>query len=172
MDLTLDSSVIIAALRKQEAMHEECKALLQQVKDGRHRALESMIVPVEVTAAIRRRTGSEELAKQVRENLLQLDSLFLLKLTKSRMNRAARIAEKVPLKGMDTIIAQIAEERGSILVTLDEEFAERAEKAVIVKDIGTLLVETDVEDQERAGGANVKEDEEDDSTEEFRSSKT
>jgi len=50
MDLTLDSSVIIAALRKQETMHSDCKALLQQVKEGKHRALESVIVPVEVAA--------------------------------------------------------------------------------------------------------------------------
>lgn len=138
MNLTLDSSIIIAALRKQEAMHKECKALLRQVKEGRHKILESMIVPVEVTTAIRRRTGSEKLARQVRENLLQLNSFFLLELTEPRMNHAARIAEKVPLKGMDAIIAQIAEERNSILVALDEEFAKKVEQIVTVKDVGTF----------------------------------
>lgn len=39
MDLTLDSSVIIAALRKQEPLHEECKALLQQVKGRKTQGL-------------------------------------------------------------------------------------------------------------------------------------
>ncbi len=52
MNLTLDSSVIIAALRRQEAQHNECKALLEQIKDAKHTAFESVIVPVEVAAAI------------------------------------------------------------------------------------------------------------------------
>jgi len=150
MDLTLDSSVIVAALRKQEAMHRECKTLLEQVKEGRHRAYESMIVPVEVTAAIRRRTDSERLAKQARENLLKLGSFLFLELTESRMNSAARIAERTSLKGMDAIIAQIAEERGSILVTLDGEFAERVDQIIAVKDVGTLLTEVEREEQKKS----------------------
>lgn len=148
MNLTLDSSTIVASLREQEPLHKECKALLQQVKDGKHIAFESVIVPVEVTAAIRRRTGSEKLARQVRENLLQLNSLLLFELTESRMNFAARIAERVSLKGMDAIIAQIAEERGSILVTLDGEFAGRVKEVLAVKDVETLLAEVEVENQE------------------------
>lgn len=131
-------------------MHRECKALLQQVKEGRHRAFESMIVPVEVTAAIRRRTDSERLAKQARENLLKLGSFLFLELTESRMNSAAGIAERISLKGMDAIIAQIAEERGSILVTLDGEFAERVEQIIAVKDVGTLLTEVETEQQKKS----------------------
>jgi len=139
MKLTLDSSVIIAALRKQEPMHEQCKSLLEQVKEGKHVAFESAIVLVEVTAAIRRRTGSRRLARGVRENLLRLDTLIFLELTESRMNSAARIAERVPLKGMDCIIAQIAEEKDSVLVTLDREFAERAAQIVSVEEVGKIL---------------------------------
>lgn len=139
MYLTLDSSVIVAALREQEPMHHACQALLAQVKDGAHTAFESAIVLVEVTAAIRRRTGSEELAREVRENLRELPSLFFLELTESRTNLAARIAEKSPLKGMDAIIAQIAEEKDSVLVTLDDVFAKRVKEIVKVEDVGALL---------------------------------
>ena len=32
--VTLDSSIIVAALREQEEKHEECKRLLGKVKDG------------------------------------------------------------------------------------------------------------------------------------------
>jgi predicted nucleic acid-binding protein len=159
MDLTLDSCVIVAALREQEAMHKECKALLQQVKEGRHRAFESMIVPVEITAAIRRRTDSKRLARQARENLLRLDCFIILALTESRMNSAARIAERISLKGMDAIIAQVSEERGSVLVTLDEEFAERAQQAVTVKDVKTILAEVEAEDCEEARKSAEKEGE-------------
>lgn len=146
MNLTLDSSIIVAALREQEPLHKECKALLQQVKDGKHEAFESVIVPVEVAAAIRRRTDSEMFARQARENLLKLGSFLFFELTESRMNSAARIAEQVSLKGMDAIIAQIAEEKGSILVTLDGEFTGRVKEILAVKDIEILLEE--VEDQE------------------------
>lgn len=156
----MDSSVIIAALRKQEPLHKECKTLLQQVKDGKHIALESVIVPVEVIAAIRRRTNSERLARQVRENLLQLNSLFLFELTESRMNLAARIAERGSLKGMDAIIAQIAAERGSVLVTLDEEFTERVKQIVTVEDVKALLAKVEAEDQEKDSEATERKGEE------------
>ena len=37
--LTLDSSVIVAALREQEEKHELCKKLLERVKEGEFVAL-------------------------------------------------------------------------------------------------------------------------------------
>jgi len=139
MKLTLDSSVIIAALRKQEPTHPQCKSLLQQVKEGKHLCFESAIVLVEVTAAIRRRTGSRELARQVRENLLRLDCLIFLELTEFRMKSAARIAERVPMRGMDSIVVQVAEEKDCVLVTLDKELAERAAEVVLVEEVEKIL---------------------------------
>ncbi|HDL84957.1 MAG TPA: PIN domain-containing protein [Candidatus Acetothermia bacterium] len=144
MNLTIDSSVIIAALRRQEAKHKTCKTLLAQLKDGEHRAFESVIVPVEVAAAIRRRTGSEELARQVCENLLRLPSLFLIELTQQRMEAAAKIAEKTGLRGMDAIIVQAAEETEATLVTLDEEMANKGKEIITVKEIEMLLDELKV----------------------------
>ncbi len=58
--ITIDSSVIIAALREQEPKHKECKSLLQKVKNGDYIAIEPYIVLIEVTAAIKRRTGSNK----------------------------------------------------------------------------------------------------------------
>ncbi len=139
MKLTLDSSVIIAALRKQEVLHEPCLLLLQQISEGKHIALESAIVLVEVTAAIRRRTGSRRLAREITENLVQLDFLFFLELTEFRMFSAAKIAERFSLKGMDAIIAQIAEEKGSVLVTLDKEFAKKVTGLVSVEEVERVL---------------------------------
>lgn len=141
MNLTIDSSVIIAALRRQETKHEACKALLAQLNDEEHRAFESVIVPVEVAAAIRRRTSSEELARQVWENLLRLPSLFLVELTRPRMESAARIAEKTGLRGMDAIIVQVAAENEATLVTLDEEMADKGKEIITVEEVETLLDE-------------------------------
>ena len=125
MNFTIDSSVIVASLREQEGTHQKPKAFIAQVIEGEHTAYESVIVPVEVTAAIRRRTDSRKLARQVKQNLLNLDSLIFCELSKSRMESAAKIAGKVGLRGMDAIITQIAQERDTSLVTLDKDFRTR-----------------------------------------------
>jgi len=66
MMLTLDSSVIVAAFRENEKKHKKCLKLLEKVKNGQHTAVEPYTVLVEITAAIKRRTGSEELAETVK----------------------------------------------------------------------------------------------------------
>ena len=78
--LTLDSSVIVAALREQEEKHEVCKRLLERVKNGEFIALESYTVLAEVVAAIKRRTGSEHLAERVKSGLENIDSIKFLDL--------------------------------------------------------------------------------------------
>jgi predicted nucleic acid-binding protein len=113
--------------------------LLEQIKDAKHTAFESVIVPVEVAAAICRRTGSAELARRVRENLLRLPSFIFIELTESRMASAAEIAERTGLRGMDAIIVQVAKMRRAALVTLDEEMADRSRGIVPVKEIKAVL---------------------------------
>ena len=139
MNFTIDSSVIVASLREQEGAHQKSKAFMTEVIEGEHIAYESAIVPVEVTAAIRRRTDSRNLARQVKQNLLNLDSLIFCELSKSRMESAARIAEKVSLKGMDAIITQIAQEKDTSLVTLDKELKNKAKSVVEIQDMDEVL---------------------------------
>lgn len=52
MDVCLDSSVIVTALRKQEKSHLVAKDVLRKVKDGTHIAIEPYTVLIEVTAAL------------------------------------------------------------------------------------------------------------------------
>ena len=75
MNICLDSSVIVAALRKQEVHHEAAKKLLKCVKDGEHVAIEPCTVLIEIVAAIKRRTGSTELAKRVNNDFLAIERL-------------------------------------------------------------------------------------------------
>lgn len=111
MNFTIDSSVIVASLREQEKAHDESRAFLTQIVEGEHTAYEPAIVLVEVTAAIRRRTGSTELARKVKQNLLELQSFVFYELNAFRMSSAAQIAEQISLKGMDAIVVQIAKEK-------------------------------------------------------------
>ncbi len=139
MNFTIDSSVIVASLREGERAHQKSKAFITEVIEGEHTAYESAIVPVEVTAAIKRRTDSRELARQVKKHLLNLDSLIFCELSKSRMQSAARIAEKVSLRGMDAIIAQIAQEKDTSLVTLDKELKNKAKRIVEIQNMDEII---------------------------------
>jgi predicted nucleic acid-binding protein len=130
MQLTLDSSVIVAALRKQEKKHKQSKTLLEKVKNGEHIAFEPYIVLVEVVAAIRRRTGSESLADRVKKDLQQINTLNFLELESRRANESANIAKVTGVKGMDAIVAQIAKEFDATLVSLDVEMIERLKTAI------------------------------------------
>jgi len=114
---------------------------LEKVQRASHTVLESVIVPVEVSAAIRRRTGSESLTREVWQHFLRLPSFLFVELTWSRMESAISIAEKTGLRGMDAIVVQVAEETGATLVTLDDEMAERSKGIVDVRDIARLLHE-------------------------------
>jgi len=124
--LTLDSSVIVAALNKHDRQHRECRSLLRRVKDGEFVALEPYTVLVEVAAAIRRRTGDSDLARRVREDLQDIETLEFLELTTGRAIVASQIAEQTGTRGMDAIVIQVAREFDSPLISLDADMIGRA----------------------------------------------
>ena len=135
MRICLDSSVIVSALRKQEVNHEVSKDLLRKVKDGEYIAIEPYIVLVEITAAIRRRTGSSELADRVKNDLLNIDNINFMDLGYERAFQAADIAQMIGVRGMDAIVIQIAKEFDIPLITLDKEMIEKAESIINIRTI-------------------------------------
>jgi len=137
--LTLDSSVIIASLRKQEEKHVLCKRLLERVKNGEFVALEPYTVMVEVVAAIKRRTGSESLAEMVKSGLEDMSSIIFMDLISIRADDAAKIAKETGVRGMDAIVIQIAKEFDSPLVSLDMEMIERSKSVVTTVNIEDVV---------------------------------
>lgn len=131
--LVLDSSVIVAALVQKEEKHAECRKLLEDVKNGNIQAIAPYTVLVEVVAAIKRRTDSRELAERVARDLQSLHGLYFLELVASRAEKAADIAIKTGLKGMDAIVVELAEEFDAELVTLDIEIKEKSEPFVRIR---------------------------------------
>ena len=75
--LTIDSSVIIASLLENESRHGEAMRIWDAVIAGGDVAIMPYSVFVEGVAAIRRRTGSEELANEVKEELLKIENVSL-----------------------------------------------------------------------------------------------
>ena len=138
MNICLDSSVIVAALRKQEVHHEAAKNLLEKVKDGNHIAIEPYIVLIEVVAAIKRRTGSTELAKRVKNDFMAIDTINFTDLESIRASDASEIAMNLGVRGMDAIVIQTAKEFNVPLITLDKEMIEKAKSFVDIRAVDDL----------------------------------
>ncbi|MCK5661141.1 MAG: type II toxin-antitoxin system VapC family toxin [Methanosarcinales archaeon] len=126
MQICLDSSVIVAALRKQEVHHNAAIDILEKVKNGEYIAIEPQIVLVEVAAAIKRRTGSTELANRVMDDLLAIDTIHFTDLESRRAEDVTEIAINIGVRGMDAIVIQIAKEFNIPLITLDMEMIEKS----------------------------------------------
>ena len=63
--LTIDSSIIVSSLLENEPRHKEALKIWETVLAGQSAAILPYSVFVEVVAAVRRRTGSEKLAREV-----------------------------------------------------------------------------------------------------------
>ena len=133
MHICLDSSVIVAALRKQEVHHNVARNILEKVKNGEYIAIEPYIVLVEIVAAIKRRTGSIELANRVKDDLLAINNINFTDLESIRADAAAEIAINMGVRGMDAIVIQIAKEFGIPLISLDMEMIEKSRSFVDVR---------------------------------------
>jgi predicted nucleic acid-binding protein len=137
--LTIDSSVFVAAIRQGEEKQESCKKLLQKVASGEFKAIEPYTVLVEVTAAIRRRTGSIEFAERIKNDLLSIEGITFEEVVRYRAEEACQIAAQASIRGMDAVIVQIAKENKCTLVTLDDEMAEKVKGHIAIEEVDKLL---------------------------------
>ena len=119
--LTVDSSVIISSLLEQESRHKEASEIWHRVLSGKHFSVMPLSVLVEVVAAIRRRTGSEDLAREVKKALLDADAVSFIVLDEQAAEDAAEIAAKTAVRGMDALVIQVAKEFGTELISFDQE---------------------------------------------------
>jgi predicted nucleic acid-binding protein len=124
--LTVDSSVIISSLLEQESRHLEALEIWQRVLAGKNFAVMPFSVLVEVVAAIRRRTGSEELALEVKKALLDAEAVSFIVLDEQAAEDAAEIAAKTAVRGMDALVIQVAREFGTDLISFDHEMIAKA----------------------------------------------
>jgi len=111
---------------------------MRKVKEGRHVAIEPYTVLVEITAAVKRRTASKELALRVKDDLLAINTIHFVDLDISSATDAAEIAANIGVRGMDAIVIQVAKEYGIPLVTLDKEMLEKAAGVVDYLDLTDL----------------------------------
>ncbi|MBN1662112.1 MAG: type II toxin-antitoxin system VapC family toxin [Deltaproteobacteria bacterium] len=123
--LTIDSSVIVASLLETETRHSEALQIWEAVLTGKDVAILPYSVLVEIAAAIRRRTGSEELAYEVKSELLKIENVSFVVLDQKAAEEAAELAIRTGLKGMDALVIQVALEFDTELITFDDEMTKR-----------------------------------------------
>jgi predicted nucleic acid-binding protein len=123
--VTIDSSVVIASLLKNESRHKEALGVWQKVLTGKQIAIMPYSVLIEVVAAIRRRTGSKELAIEIKDELMSIDSLFFVVLDNEAAEHAADIAARTGVRGMDAIVIQVSEEYETELISFDKEMIKK-----------------------------------------------
>jgi predicted nucleic acid-binding protein len=125
--LTIDSSVIVSSLLKNEHRHEEAFEIWESVLTGESLAIMPYSVLVEVVAAIRRRTGSEKLALEVKQELLNAGSLSFVVLDHQSAQEAADLSARTGVRGMDALVIQVAREFETELITFDDEMMAKME---------------------------------------------
>jgi predicted nucleic acid-binding protein len=130
--LTIDSSVIISSLLENEPMHKEASAIMEEVLKGKAFAIMPFTILVEVVSAVRRRTGIEDLAVQVKNELTTIENLSFVMLDDKSAMDAADIAAKSGLRGMDAIVVQVAKEFDARLMTFDEDM-KRKSRSILKK---------------------------------------
>jgi predicted nucleic acid-binding protein len=124
--LTVDSSIIVSSLLEKEPRHKEAQKIWDTILAGKNVAILPYSVFVEVVAAVRRRTGSEELAREVGKQLLEIEAVFLVGLDDKTAQDAAEMATKTGVRGMDALVLPVARDFGTELLSFDEEMMAKA----------------------------------------------
>ncbi len=141
MAVTLDSSVILAALRNQEEKHEQCRWLLEAVEEAQIIAIQPYSVLSEVTNAIKRRTSSQRLAERIKQVLQSINTMNFVGPEARRTEMVSDIAMRTDMGIMDAVVVQIAFEFGTTLISLDEEMMKKAKSIVKTKTVDEFLAE-------------------------------
>ena len=141
MAVTLDSSVILAALRNQEEKHEQCRWLLEAVEEAQIIAIQPYSVLSEVTNAIKRRTSSQRLAERIKQVLQSINTMNFVEPEARRTEMVSDIAMRTDMGIMDAVVVQIAFEFGTTLISLDEEMMKKAKSIVKTKTVDEFLAE-------------------------------
>jgi len=139
-EVTIDSSVLVSAFVKDDKFRPEAREAMKKMFSGEYRATTSATVFVEACGSISRRTSMDN-AIAVRDQLIKWEEMNFItynELTVRRRDEAAELAMKLGLGGMDAVVVQAAKEKNRVLITFDEELAEK------VKDIVEVHIHKDL----------------------------
>ena len=122
---TIDASVHISALNPTEAGSADSQAFLAQVQRQRVPLFCPTLLLVEVAAAIARVIDDAGRAVALAMELRGWPNQTLVSLDEPLADRAADLAATARLRGADAVYAAVAQQYGTVLVTLDRQQLER-----------------------------------------------
>jgi len=118
--LTLDSNVLIAALKEDEPYSEKCLEILSQVPDTFILA-EPSIVYQEVCGTLARKVG-KDVADQARKQLdLMIHPKLLANCDKTFCISAYQLCAEYKIYAIDAMYLKVALDKQAVLVSLDKE---------------------------------------------------
>ena len=132
MRLVIDSNIFISSLDPKDIFHSECYPIFERIIRFEIEALCPVLVLVETTCVIRRRTNNEEAARNIYRSLTSLPSINWLDIALAVAERACLLGARTGLKGGDTLVLQVAEEYGIPLLTKDKEMKAKAPTGILV----------------------------------------
>lgn len=137
--VTIDASVLVAAGANDDPAGPESVAFLRAVLRAGRPVHQPTLALVDVAAAIARRTGDADRAREAGLRLLQMPGLVLHQLDVESAAEAAAMAGRVRLRAADAVYAATALRHGTILVTLDDDLSTRTAPTVVSLTPGDWL---------------------------------
>jgi predicted nucleic acid-binding protein len=122
---TVDASVYVSALNPGEEHAGESEAFLAYVHQYQVPLVNSTLLPVELAAAVARVLGDADRAVALSAALRGLPSQRLVSLDDPLSERAVALAAAARPRASDAVYAAVAQQNGTILITLNRQQLER-----------------------------------------------
>jgi len=125
MTVTIDASVWVAARFPSEPGHAASSACLHHALGAREPIVLPWLAWVECAAAVARKTGDADLAREAGQRLRGLPAVDWVPLDETAAAAATALAATCGLRAADAIYAAVARQHDAVLVTLDAELRRR-----------------------------------------------
>ena len=117
--LTIDASVLVAAVLVDEPAHADAAQVLRVIARSGTVLHEPVIAIIEIVSAVVRRTGDRALAQTAARHLMRNPAIVVHPLDLPEAAHAAELAATRRLRAADAVYAATALVHGTMLVTLD-----------------------------------------------------
>lgn len=131
--IVVDASVWVSRLVPKDVFHQSVKAWMEERRSDGVVFLSPALLLPEVSGAISRRTGEQQLARNAIDSLARLPGSKLVNMDQSLVQEAARLAVDLGLRGADAIYVALAARLNLPLATLDEDQKTRAASVIAVR---------------------------------------
>ncbi|MBI4009778.1 MAG: type II toxin-antitoxin system VapC family toxin [Candidatus Aenigmarchaeota archaeon] len=136
--ITIDSSFFVSLFLERDENHKKAVEIFREIALKDYAKTTSYLALPEVVGAIRRRTGSINMAHMVEETLKSwAEGLITFEeLENDRIFSAVETAVRLGVRGSDAIFVSLAKEADSKFLTFDEEIKRKAKNNVKFFRIG------------------------------------